>query len=86
MIDERVGDAAWQMRYALKTVSKDEDRLKPIETMLAQSLARLSSDQSGGLQSGADGPAVRLFVFAGGGELCEVRRRLAAVAAAGAGE
>jgi hypothetical protein len=40
VIDERVGDAAWQMRYALKTVSKDEDRLKPIETMLAQSLAR----------------------------------------------
>jgi hypothetical protein len=39
VIEERVGDAAWRQRYALKTVSKEEDRIKPIETLLARSLS-----------------------------------------------
>jgi predicted transglutaminase-like cysteine proteinase len=39
VLDERVGDAASRMRYSLKTVSKDADRIKPIETLLAQSLS-----------------------------------------------
>jgi hypothetical protein len=38
--DQRWGDAAWQMRYTLKTVSSEQDRVKPIETMLAASLSR----------------------------------------------
>jgi hypothetical protein len=37
--EERVGDAAWRQRYALKTVSKEQDRIKPIETLLARSLS-----------------------------------------------
>jgi Domain of Unknown Function with PDB structure (DUF3857)/Transglutaminase-like superfamily len=37
--EERVGDAAWRQRYALKAVSKEEDRIKPIETLLARSLS-----------------------------------------------
>jgi hypothetical protein len=39
VVDQRVGDAGAQMRYALKTVTKDEDRIKPIETLMAQSLS-----------------------------------------------
>ena len=35
----RVGDSANYQRYVLKTVSKDADRIKPIESMLARSLA-----------------------------------------------
>jgi Domain of Unknown Function with PDB structure (DUF3857)/Transglutaminase-like superfamily len=37
--EERYGDAGSRQRYALKTVSKDVDRIKPIETLLAQSLS-----------------------------------------------
>jgi Transglutaminase-like superfamily len=37
--EKRVGDAASRQRYALKTVSNDTDRIKPIETILARSLA-----------------------------------------------
>ncbi len=39
VIEERVGDAASRQRYALKTVTKDEDRIKPIESLLARSLS-----------------------------------------------
>jgi hypothetical protein len=39
VVDERVGDAASRMRYSLKSVGKDVDRIKPIETLLAQSLS-----------------------------------------------
>jgi uncharacterized protein DUF3857/transglutaminase superfamily protein len=35
----RVGDRAWSQRWALRTVSKDADRIKPIEALLAGSIA-----------------------------------------------
>ncbi|HEX3571132.1 MAG TPA: DUF3857 and transglutaminase domain-containing protein [Acidobacteriaceae bacterium] len=35
----RIGDRASAQRYALKTVLKDTDRIKPIETLLARSLS-----------------------------------------------
>ena len=35
----RVGDRAWSERWALGTVTKDTDRIKPIENLLAGSLA-----------------------------------------------
>jgi len=35
----RVGDRAWAQRWALRTVTKDSDRIKPIETLLSHSLA-----------------------------------------------
>jgi hypothetical protein len=35
----RVGDRAWSERWALRTVSKDTDRIKPIENVLASSLS-----------------------------------------------
>jgi hypothetical protein len=35
----RMGDHAAMQRYALKSVTKDADRIKPIETLLAQSLS-----------------------------------------------
>jgi uncharacterized protein DUF3857/transglutaminase superfamily protein len=34
----RVGDRAWSQRWALRTATKDADKIKPIETLLAQSL------------------------------------------------
>jgi hypothetical protein len=39
VVEERVGDAAWGQRYTLKTVSKETDRVKPIETLLSRSLS-----------------------------------------------
>ncbi len=35
----RVGDRAWAQRWALHTVTKDSDRIKPIESLLASSLS-----------------------------------------------
>jgi Domain of Unknown Function with PDB structure (DUF3857)/Transglutaminase-like superfamily len=35
----RMGDRAWSQRWALRTTTKDADKIKPIETLLAQSLA-----------------------------------------------
>jgi hypothetical protein len=35
----RFGDRAWEERWALRSVTKDADRIKPIEALLAQSLA-----------------------------------------------
>jgi hypothetical protein len=35
----RVGDRASAQRYALKSVTKDADRIKPVETLLARSLS-----------------------------------------------
>jgi len=35
----RVGDRAWSQRWALHTVTKDSDRIKPIESLLASSLS-----------------------------------------------
>ena len=35
----RVGDRAWSQRWALRTVTKDSDRIKPIESLLASSLS-----------------------------------------------
>jgi len=35
----RVGDRAWSQRWALRTVTKDADKIKPIETLLSRSLA-----------------------------------------------
>jgi hypothetical protein len=37
--ETRVGDRAWSQRWALRTVMKDADRIKPIETLLSHSLA-----------------------------------------------
>ena len=37
-VEVRVGDSASNERYLLKTVTKDADRIKPIETTLASSL------------------------------------------------
>ena len=34
----RVGDQAWTQRWALRTVTKDVDRIKPIENLLADSI------------------------------------------------
>ncbi len=34
----RVGDRAWSQRWQLRTVTKDADRIKPIETLLSYSL------------------------------------------------
>ncbi len=34
----RVGDRAWTQRWALRSVTKDADRIKPIESLLSQSL------------------------------------------------
>jgi len=36
--ETRVGDRAWSQRWALRTVTKDADRIKPIETLLSHSL------------------------------------------------
>src|SRR6266853_1781544 len=36
--ETRVGDRAWSQRWALRTVTKDADRIKPIETLLSRSL------------------------------------------------
>jgi hypothetical protein len=35
----RVGDRAWSQRWALRTVTKETDKIKPIETLLSHSLA-----------------------------------------------
>jgi Domain of Unknown Function with PDB structure (DUF3857)/Transglutaminase-like superfamily len=35
----RVGDRAWEQRWALRSVTKDADRIKPIEALLSQSLS-----------------------------------------------
>jgi Transglutaminase-like superfamily/Domain of Unknown Function with PDB structure (DUF3857) len=35
----RVGDRAWSQRWALRTVARDSDRIKPIENLLASSLS-----------------------------------------------
>jgi hypothetical protein len=35
----RMGDRAWGERWALRNVSKDSDRIKPIENLLAGSLS-----------------------------------------------
>jgi len=37
--ETRVGDRAWSQRWALRTVTKDADRIKSIETLLSHSLA-----------------------------------------------
>jgi hypothetical protein len=39
VIETRVGDRAWSQRWALQTVTKDADRIKPIESLLAHSLS-----------------------------------------------
>src|SRR5713226_3038740 len=36
--ETRVGDRAWSQRWALRTATKDADRIKPIETLLSGSL------------------------------------------------
>jgi hypothetical protein len=36
--ETRVGDRAWSQRWALRTVTKDADRVKPIESLLSNSL------------------------------------------------
>jgi hypothetical protein len=38
IIETRFGDTAARQRYALKSVTKDADRVKPIETLVSQSL------------------------------------------------
>src|SRR5713101_260905 len=36
--ETRVGDRAWSQRWALRTATKDADKIKPIETLLSHSL------------------------------------------------
>src|SRR5882762_3634448 len=36
--ETRVGERAWTQRWALRTVTKDADRIKPIESLLSRSL------------------------------------------------
>jgi len=38
-VDQRNGDSAMRQRAALKSVTKDSDRIKPIETLLSHSLS-----------------------------------------------
>ena len=38
IVESRVGDTAARQRYALKSVTKEIDRVKPIETLVSQSL------------------------------------------------
>lgn len=40
--ETRVGDRAWSERWALRTVTKDSDRIKPIEALLAGSLSNFA--------------------------------------------
>jgi len=37
-VESRIGDSASRQRYALRSVSKDTDRIKPIETLMSRSL------------------------------------------------
>jgi len=37
--ETRLGDRAWEQRWAQRTVTKDADRIKPIESLLADSLS-----------------------------------------------
>jgi len=37
--EERLGDRAWRERWALRTVTNDKDRVKPIESLLSGSLS-----------------------------------------------
>ena len=37
--ETQVGDRAWSQRWALRTVTRDADKIKPIETLLSHSLA-----------------------------------------------
>ena len=50
--ETRVGDRAWSQRWALRTVTKDTDRIKPIETLLSHSLAtfQITNASVGNLQ------------------------------------
>ena len=49
----RVGDRAWSQRWALRTATKDADRIKPIETLLSHSLAtfQITKASVGNLQT-----------------------------------
>ena len=49
----RVGDRAWSQRWALRTATKDADRVKPIETLLSHSLAtfQITKASVGNLQT-----------------------------------
>src|SRR5947208_8382453 len=49
----RVGDRASSQRWALRTVNKDTDKIKPIETLLSHSLAtfEITKASVGNLQS-----------------------------------
>jgi hypothetical protein len=48
----RVGDRAWSQRWAQRSVTKDQDRIKPIESLLSQSLAtfQITKAKIGNLQ------------------------------------
>ncbi len=51
--ETRVGDRAWSQRWAQRTVKKEEDRIKPIETLLSYSLAtfKITKASIGNLQT-----------------------------------
>jgi hypothetical protein len=53
VVETRVGDRAWSQRWALRTVTKDVDRIKPIETLLSRSLGtfQIVKASVGNLQS-----------------------------------
>lgn len=43
----RLGDRAWSQRWALRTTTKDIDRIKPIEELLAGSISTFQITQAG---------------------------------------
>ena len=51
--ETRVGDRAWSQRWALRTVTEDADRIKPIETLLSRSLGtfQITKASVGNLQT-----------------------------------
>lgn len=44
--EARVDDAAWRQRWALREVTKDSDRIKPIETLMGQSLSSFQATKA----------------------------------------
>jgi hypothetical protein len=50
--ETRLGERAWSQRWALRTVTRDADKIKPIETLLSHSLAtfQITKATAGNLQ------------------------------------
>src|ERR1700730_3758836 len=81
--ETRVGDSAWYQRMTLRYVEKDADRIKPIETMMAHSLAAyqitkatVSNLKQNSLPFGYDWSFVALDYGKTAGDLLLVRPRV----------